>query len=163
MIHRILYSVIFLLLISSYIAFSQTNPVIDALPRGIILHGNVAYNNDTLAKHLLDIYLPPDAKDKVPLVIYIHGGGWLGNDKYADIGYMKKTVLEIVSSGFALASIDYRFATQAVFPAQIQDCNRASSFLIDNADKYGLRYKTSCHHGLFRRWTLGFADGFVKE
>jgi acetyl esterase/lipase len=50
---------------------------------------------------------------------------------------MRKTVAEIVSSGFALASIDYRFSTQAVFPAQIQDCNRAISFLYDNADKYG--------------------------
>ncbi len=31
-------------------------------------------------------------------MIFIHGGGWLGNDKYADIGYMKKTVSEIVRS-----------------------------------------------------------------
>lgn len=51
---------------------------------------------------------------------------------------MKKTVSEIVSAGFALASIDYRWSTQAVFPAQIQDCNRAISFLYDNADKYGI-------------------------
>ncbi len=119
-------------------SFSQTNPVINAFPQGTILHGNIPYNNDTLKKHLLDIYLPANAKGKLPLVILIHGGGWLGNDKYADIGYMKKTVAEIVSSGFALASIDYRFSTQAVFPAQIQDCNRAVSFLYDNASKYGL-------------------------
>ena len=117
--------------------FSQTNPVIDAFPEGTILHGNLNYNNDTLQKHLLDIYLPANAKGKLPLVILIHGGGWLTNNKYADIGYMKKTVAEIISSGFALASIDYRFSTQAVFPAQIQDCNRAVSFLYDNADKYG--------------------------
>src|SRR5688572_29624728 len=122
-----------LLIILSTQVFSQTNPVIDVFPKGTILHGNVAYNNDTLAKHLLDIYLPPNAKGKIPVVIFIHGGGWLVNDKYADIGYMKKTVSEIVSNGFALASIDYRFATQAVFPAQIQDCNRAISFLFDNA------------------------------
>ena len=74
---------------------------------------------------------------KLPLVIFIHGGGWLSNDKYADMGYMKKTVSEIISNGFALASIDYRFSTQAVFPAQMLDCNRAISFLYDNADKYG--------------------------
>lgn len=117
---------------------AQNNPVIDVFPKGTILHGNVAYNNDTLQKHLLDIYLPPDAKGKIPLVVFIHGGGWLSNDKYADIGYMKKTVAEIISSGFALASIDYRFSTQAVFPAQIQDCNRAIAFLYDNADKYGI-------------------------
>ena len=95
------------------------------------------YNNDTLKKHLLDIYLPPNKNGKIPLVIFVHGGGWLSNDKYGDMGYMRKTVAEIVTSGFALASIDYRFSTQAVFPAQIQDCNRAVSFLYDNADKYG--------------------------
>ncbi|MDB5276320.1 MAG: carboxylesterase NlhH [Ferruginibacter sp.] len=117
--------------------FAQTNPVIDAFPQGTILKGNIPYNGDTLQKHLLDIYLPANAKGKLPLVIFIHGGGWLSNDKYADMGYMKKTVAEIVGAGFALASIDYRFSTQAVFPAQIQDCNRAVSFLFENADKYG--------------------------
>jgi acetyl esterase/lipase len=118
--------------------YSQTNPVIDSFSQGTILHGNVQYNNDTLPKHLLDIYLPAYSKGKLPVVIFIHGGGWLSNDKYADMGYMKKTVAEIVSSGFALASIDYRFSTQAVFPAQMQDCNRAVSYLFDNADKYNL-------------------------
>ncbi|MBT8308012.1 MAG: alpha/beta hydrolase [Maribacter sp.] len=117
--------------------FSQTNPVIEVFPKGTVLHGNVNYANDTLQKHLLDIYLPQKVSGKIPLVVFVHGGGWLVNDKYADIGYMRKTVAEIVSKGFALASIDYRFATQAVFPAQIQDCNRAVSFLVDNADTYG--------------------------
>lgn len=137
MIHRTLYSFLCFTLLTN-IGFSQTNPVIDAFPKGTTLHGNIPYNNDTLPKHMLDIYMPPNAKGKVPLVIFVHGGGWLVNDKYADIGYMRKTVAEIVSSGFALASIDYRFATQAVFPAQMQDCNRAISYLVDNADKYGL-------------------------
>lgn len=129
--------IVILFLTAAIRVFAQTNPVIDAFPQGTILHGNIPYNNDDLPKHLLDIYLPANTKGKLPLVIFIHGGGWLVNDKYADIGYMKKTVNEIVSSGFALASIDYRFATQAIFPAQIQDCNRAISYLYDNADKYG--------------------------
>ncbi|HEY5825948.1 MAG TPA: alpha/beta hydrolase [Cyclobacteriaceae bacterium] len=128
---------VLLLFVVTAPAVAQNNPVIDLFPKGTVLHGNVPYNNDNLPKHLLDIYLPANAKGKIPLVIFIHGGGWLVNDKYADIGYMKKTIAEIVSSGYAIASIDYRFATQAVFPAQIQDCNRAISFLYDNADKYG--------------------------
>lgn len=140
---------LFLIVVTS--GFSQTNPVIDAFPKGTILHGNVSYNNDTVPKHLLDIYLPANAKGKLPLVIFIHGGGWLSNDKYADMGYMKKTVAEIVSSGYALASIDYRFSTQAVFPAQMQDCNRAVSFLYDNADKYGFDKK--------RFAVMGFSAG----
>lgn len=134
---KVIFQFIFLLLLIASHGFSQTNPVVNLFPQGTVLHGNVPYHNDTLAKHRLDIYLPSNATGKVPLVIFIHGGGWLSNDKYADMGYMKKTVSEIVSSGFALASIDYRFSTQAVFPAQIQDCNRAISFLYDNADKYG--------------------------
>lgn len=117
--------------------FSQTNRVMNLFPEGTILHGNIPYNDDTLKKHLLDIYLPPNASGKVPLVIWVHGGGWLSNDKYADLGYMKQTVAAIINQGYALASIDYRFSTQAVFPAHMLDCNRAISFLYDNADKYG--------------------------
>jgi acetyl esterase/lipase len=108
------------------------------LPRGTIIQGNIPYNNDTLKKHLLDIYVPAGARGKVPLVILIHGGGWIGNDKYADMGYMPNTISAILNNGMAVASIDYRFATQAVFPAILQDCNKAVSFLYDNADKYGL-------------------------
>ena len=70
-----------LLLISTF-AFAQmpTSKQIEArLPKGTIIHGNIPYNNDMLKKHLLDIYLPADAKGKVPLVIFIHGGGWIGN------------------------------------------------------------------------------------
>ena len=70
--------------------------------------------------------------------MFIHGGGWLVNDKYADMGYMGNTLSAILNQGIAIASIDYRWSTQAVFPAQIQDCNRAVSFLYDNAEKYGL-------------------------
>lgn len=116
---------------------AQENRVMNIFPEGTVLHGNLNYNNDTLEKHLLDIYLPPNAPDKVPLVIFVHGGGWLSNDKYADMGYMKNTVSQLVQNGYAIASIDYRFSTQAVFPAQIQDCNQAMSFLVDNAKKYG--------------------------
>lgn len=108
------------------------------LPKGTIIHGNIPYNNDTLKKHLLDIYLPADTKGKLPLVVFIHGGGWIGNDKYADMGYMPNTVAAMLNNGMAVASIDYRFAMQAVFPAILQDCNKAVSFLYENADKYSL-------------------------
>jgi len=36
------------------------------------------------------------------------------NDKYADMGYMKKTVRGLLDQGYALASIDYRYSTEAV-------------------------------------------------
>lgn len=127
-----------LLLLSAKASFSQTNRVMNLFPEGTTLHGNIPYLDDTLKKHLLDIYLPPNASGKLPLVVWVHGGGWLSNDKYADMGYMKETIKELMNQGYALASIDYRFSTQATFPAQMLDCNAAISYLVKNAAKYGL-------------------------
>ncbi|MFN8428524.1 MAG: alpha/beta hydrolase [Spirosomataceae bacterium] len=120
-------------------AFSQSsNPVLKLYPEGTILHGNIPYQNDTLKKHQLDIYLPSHATGKFPFVVFIHGGGWLVNDKYADMSYMGNTLSALINNGIAVASIDYRWASQAKFPALIQDCNQAVSFLCTNASKYNL-------------------------
>jgi acetyl esterase/lipase len=105
-------------------------------PTGTIMHQNIPYAGDTLKHHLLDIYLPANVSGNVPLVIWVHGGAWMLNDKYADMGYMKNTVKSFIESGYAFASIDYRYSTEAVFPAQIQDCNQAVTFLYNNASKY---------------------------
>ena len=73
---------IFLMLIMSMVIYTVTiaqppssGQVQDRLPKGTTIYGNVPYNNDTLKKHLLDIYIPAGAKGKVPLVVFIHGGG----------------------------------------------------------------------------------------
>lgn len=112
--------------------------VANIFPAGTRFIENVPYANDTLQKHLLDIYLPGSKKERYPLIIWIHGGAWMLNDKYADMGYMKNTLKEFMDSGYALASIDYRHSTTAIFPAQIQDCNQAIEFLYQHADQYHL-------------------------
>jgi len=107
-------------------------------PAGTVFHQNIPYAKDTLKKHLLDIYLPANATSNTPLVIWVHGGGWMSNDKYADMGYMANTVRTFIEKGYALASIDYRHSTTAPFPAQILDCNEAIEFLYANSSKYKL-------------------------
>jgi len=144
-------------------AGAQPPRIKDIFPEGTVMEKNLSYANDSNKKHLLDIYLPANAKGKIPLVIFIHGGAWLSNDKYADIGYMTKTIAAIINSGFALASIDYRYSTQAVFPAQIQDCNQAVSFLYDNADKYGLDRKRFAIMGFSAGGHLASLQGLSKN
>lgn len=117
---------------------AQTSPVQHLFPKGTIIYGNIPYAGDTLHRHLLDIYLPPNASKDIPLVVWIHGGAWMLNDKYSDMNYMRNTVKSFIDSGYALASIDYRYSTDAVFPAQIQDCNEAVEFLYDHASQYKL-------------------------
>jgi len=120
------------------IASAQPANIKEIFPKGTAFHQNIPYANDTLKKHLLDIYLLPNAANNIPLIIWVHGGGWMRNDKYADMSYMSNTIRSIVEQGYALASIDYRHSTAAIFPDQIQDCNQAVEFLYNNASKYKL-------------------------
>jgi acetyl esterase/lipase len=79
---------------------------------------------------MLNLFLPKDVKNP-RLVVYIHGGGWRsGNRKECSIA-------PIVNKGYAVASIDYRLSTEAVFPAQIYDCKGAIRWLRAHAKEYG--------------------------
>jgi len=117
---------------------AQPDRIKSIFPEGTVMYQNIPYAKDTLKKHLLDIYLPAKATANTPVVIWVHGGAWMLNDKYADMGYMKNTIRTILEKGYALASIDYRHSTTAVFPAQIQDCNQAVEFLYNHAATYKL-------------------------
>jgi len=127
------------LIILTHISHAQSsNPKKDIFPSGTTAYENIPYANDTLKKHLLDIYIPPVKKLTYPLIVWIHGGAWMSNDKYADMGYMTNTIKAFIDSGYAVASIDYRYSTTAPFPAQIQDCNQALEFLYQNGPQYNI-------------------------
>lgn len=135
---NLVFLLIALLFIGGHASAQTSAPKQPFFPKGTMLYGDVPYAGDTLKKHLLDIYLPPVVKSSYPLVVWIHGGGWRMNDKYADMGYMTETIKGFIDRGYAVASIDYRWSTAAPFPAQIQDCNQAVEFLYQNAAKYKL-------------------------
>jgi acetyl esterase/lipase len=81
----------------------------------------------------LDLFLPEKQSDKpLPMVVWIHGGGWKAGNRYNPPG------LDLVKNGYAVASIEYRFSNVAVFPAQIQDCQAAIRWLRANAKQYNL-------------------------
>jgi acetyl esterase/lipase len=107
-------------------------------PKGTSVYANIHYLSDTIKKHELDIYLPPVKKLSYPVVVWIHGGAWMSNDKYADMGYMVNTLKDLINAGYAVASIDYRWSTTAPFPAQVQDCNAAIDYIYKNAPQYNI-------------------------
>ena len=96
----------------------------------------------------LDLYLPKErAKDaKLPLVIFVHGGGWAKGDKADPRSNNIGEVL--VSESYAVASINYKLAPEglgnyhanlkAAFPQNVQDLKSAVRFFRKNADKYHL-------------------------
>nr|WP_314896449.1 alpha/beta hydrolase [uncultured Flavobacterium sp.] len=129
---------LFLIFLAGKLAAQIPSNIQNLFPQGTVMYGTIPYASDSLVKHTLDIYVPAKHEKKSPLVIWIHGGGWRQGDKYGDMGNMKTTINALLANGFAVASINYRYSTTAIFPAQIQDCNQAVDFLYKNSEKYFL-------------------------
>lgn len=103
------------------------------LPPGVRALKDLPYVPGGDEAQRLDLYLPEATPEKpLPLVIWIHGGGWRGGNKAGCPGVF------LISRGYAAASIEYRFSQKALFPAQIQDCQAAIRWLRANAKSYHL-------------------------
>ncbi|WP_304454673.1 alpha/beta hydrolase [Nocardiopsis sp. YSL2] len=83
---------------------------------------------------LLDLHLPARADRPVPVVLWLHGGGWFTGDRTLAPDLAR----HVRSTGCAFASIEYRLSGQALFPAQLHDVRAAVRFLRARAGAYGL-------------------------
>ena len=83
----------------------------------------------------LDLYIPRTDIRPLAVAMYVHGGGMTGGDK----SNLKTIFLNALASNhYAVASIDYRLAPSAHFPAQIEDVKCAVRYLRAVAPEYGL-------------------------
>ncbi len=87
----------------------------------------------------LDLWVPESATPP-PLVVWIHGGGWMMGDRRILPETLRPNQIfdELLAAGLAVASIDYRHALEAVFPAQLQDAKAAIRWLRAFADDLGI-------------------------
>ena len=96
---------------------------------------DVPYIDDGLNSHKLDLVLPKEGTKPFPLIVFIHGGGWLIGDKSH---VQTQSVYRLLYAGYAVASINYRLSYEAKFPAALYDCKAAIRFLRANSDKFGV-------------------------
>src|SRR6478752_10343440 len=80
----------------------------------------------------------PEA-DSAPLLVFLHGGGWLrGSRKVFTPGISDEQSFDrIIAAGFAVASCEYRLSGEARFPAQLADVDAALGWLRTHAAEYG--------------------------
>ena len=105
------------------------------IPDDVELIKDIAYSQDGNVKHKLDILrLKAPSKEPMPVIVWIHGGGFRGGSKTS--GYSR--LLRFFQRGYLGVSIDYRFSTEAIFPAQLEDCKCAIRFLRAKAKDYNL-------------------------
>jgi hypothetical protein len=104
------------------------------LPAGTVAHRDLTYVENGHERHKLDLFVPEKADAPLPLIIWVHGGGWQNGSKDGGPplrnGYTER--------GYAVASINYRLSGHATFPAQIEDCKAAIRWLRAHAAEYRL-------------------------
>lgn len=81
---------------------------------------------------LLDLYRPEQGPTPLPVILWVHGGGWRGGSKGSG-----GRARPMVARGYAVVDINYRLSGEALFPAQIEDCKAAVRWIRANAKKYG--------------------------
>ena len=96
---------------------------------------DLAYASGSDAQKL-DLYIPTTGTGPFPVVIMVHGGGFMFGDKADGAGLTG--VDQLLAAGYAVASINYRLSAEAQYPAQIYDAKASVRFLRANAGKYNL-------------------------
>jgi acetyl esterase/lipase len=82
---------------------------------------------------LADVYLPGESATALPVVIWLHGGGW----RFGDRRMAPDLARFAQQSGMAVVSIDYRLSDEAHFPAAVLDVKTAVRWTRRVADQFG--------------------------
>ncbi len=110
-------------------------------PGGVTSHADVVYSTlPGFRPMVVDIYMPTKKGGPKPLILYIHGGGWIaGHTRHSGaLSNFPAVLAQLAREGFVVASLEYRLSGEAPFPAQLQDARAAIRFLKANAGQYGI-------------------------
>jgi len=108
-----------------------------AVARGLEAHtpGNVSSLLDerygTNADEVLDVYRPAGSQITLPMVVWVHGGGWIGGSKEELAGYFKL----IASRGYAVIGLRYSLAPKKRYPTPARQIMQALQHLDANAER----------------------------
>ena len=101
-------------------------------PEDVIRYDDISYGSDPVW-NLLDVYRPRNSGGPLPVIINVHGGGWVYGDKYVYQYYC----MSLARRGFAVVNYSYRLAPENVFPASMEDTDAVVRFVLGHAEEYG--------------------------
>lgn len=101
-------------------------------PTGIEEENNFPYLEDKNPYHLLDVYYPQNTEGKLPVIIDIHGGGWM----YADKDLNKFYCLNLAKRGFCVFNLSYPLVPEVSVREQLRDIALALKWINDNIDNF---------------------------
>lgn len=118
------------LIIQNMAAFKRNIPALAFAGKS---YEHIQYAMESPAEYL-DIYVP-DAQEKPPLLILVHGGAFIYDDSQSRPAKLMYQYMR--ANGYAVATVNYRLAQEARFPAAVCDVKAAVRYLRANAEQYG--------------------------
>ena len=102
-------------------------------PAGVKRFDDIAYGPDA-SWQVMDLYLPEDAKDSLPIIVSVHGGAWVYGDKERYQWYC----MDLALRGFAVVNFTYRLAPEFKSSSSLEDACLVFSWVIEHAQEYCL-------------------------
>lgn len=97
-----------------------------------IVQPNITYLTANNFENRVDVYRPRNAVSATPVLLYIHGGGWVGGSK--ESAFLQ--TMPYLEMGWAVVNVQYRLARISLAPAAVEDCRCALRWVIRNAKQY---------------------------
>lgn len=123
---------------STSTVIDPTGPQIQCGQTGLSSHEDIVYSSPTTGGKKTDLKLDlqvPKGSGAKPLVVYITGGGFVADDKAANLA--QRTY--VAEQGYAVASIEYRtISNGATYKNGVADVKSAVRYLRAHADQYGI-------------------------
>jgi acetyl esterase/lipase len=114
----------------------------DRIPDDVTLIYNLRYREGMVKNWMLDLAMPKQPADRPrPVIVIIHGGGWIEGDKSSFSTPKNRppgNIIDFARLGFVAATINYRLAGEAPFPAALSDCKCAVRWLRAHAKEYSV-------------------------
>lgn len=109
-------------------------------PKNIVKVKDVTYLDDGNPYHKFDVFYPEGTipKEGLPVIIDIHGGGWM----YASKDLNEYYCMELANKGYCVFSISYRLVPDVTVYEQIKDCTDALAYINSNMKNYPANKKT---------------------
>jgi acetyl esterase/lipase len=123
--------------VTGAVSFAQT-PAADGfgwsldLAQNYSIVSNITYTTADNYDCKLDAYIRKGAPSPVPVVVSIHGGGWVGGTKEGALF----TFMPYLEMGLSVVNVEYRMARVALAPAAVEDCRLALRWVMKNAKTY---------------------------
>ncbi|MCC8046391.1 MAG: alpha/beta hydrolase [Clostridiales bacterium] len=102
-------------------------------PENVQRFDDICYG-DHAECQVLDVYRPKEREgEALPVIISVHGGGWVYGDKERYQFYC----MSLAQRGFAVVNFTYRLAPEYKFPSSLEDTNLVVNWVLSHAKEYG--------------------------